>query len=143
MTKAVNSNVLASPVLLQQVSPFLLCPQPPDLFEGGAGGTFSLKEFVNSPEPGRLTEVLGFYYVLVEGDTRNLVTYIYLTNPRKDSHSFGIFKTGVRSPDHISKTKRDFLDPLTATLEQNAGASPALIPLQMALERVNEALAKL
>jgi Uncharacterised protein family, YAP/Alf4/glomulin len=64
-------NALASPQLLAAMGRVLLRPEPPDLFEDTSEE--NLKKFLGESEPARLTECLGFYYVVLERDEKNLV----------------------------------------------------------------------
>jgi hypothetical protein len=64
-------NALASPQLFAAMGRVLLRPEPPTLFEDTSEQ--KLKEFLEESEPARLTECLGFYYVVLERDEKNLV----------------------------------------------------------------------
>lgn len=64
-------NALASPQLFAAMGRVLLRPEPPDLFEDTSEE--KLKLFLEESEPARLTECLGFYYVILEQDKKNLV----------------------------------------------------------------------
>jgi hypothetical protein len=63
---------LASPLTLQALGPLVLRLDPPDLFADPAG--VDLTEFCETPELKRLTECLGFYYVLHMRDTADRVS---------------------------------------------------------------------
>ncbi|KAF9512002.1 hypothetical protein BS47DRAFT_1346160 [Hydnum rufescens UP504] len=95
---------LASPEMLYTVSPVILRPYPRDLFRpfidlerGERGGNSNdsddnnnntniappsrdeltlsfLRTFIDSPEPGRLTEALNFYYALLLADKKDQVS---------------------------------------------------------------------
>ena len=87
---------LASPEMLRAVSPVVFRPEPPDLFrvfmdqeltqrcgdrhkgvESKDEVTLSfLRTFTDSPEPGRLTEALNFYYALLSADKTDQVSGI-------------------------------------------------------------------
>jgi hypothetical protein len=66
-----EGNVLASPQLFAAMGRVLLRSEPLDLFEDTSEKR--LKEFLQESEPARLTECLGFYYVVLERDEKNLV----------------------------------------------------------------------
>ena len=59
-----DKNVFASTQLLPAFGPIVLRPDPSDL-------SFSLEEFLDSAEPLRLVECLGFYYILLMRDSQN------------------------------------------------------------------------
>ncbi|KAI0746908.1 hypothetical protein C8Q80DRAFT_1178265 [Daedaleopsis nitida] len=61
---AKGKNLFASRLLLSTFGPIVLRPQPPDL-------SVSLDDFLDSPEPLRLIECLGLYYVLLMRDTED------------------------------------------------------------------------
>lgn len=63
---AAKDNIFASPHLLATFGPIVLRPDPPDL-------SVTIFEFLDSAEPLRLVESLGFYYVLLMRDTQNRV----------------------------------------------------------------------
>lgn len=71
----INRSPFASPALLQTFGSVVMRPDPPDLFERPAndGG---LAKFLDSQEPKRLVECLGFYYILLLRDQSNVVSYI-------------------------------------------------------------------
>lgn len=66
-----EGNVLASPQLFAALGRVLLRSEPLDLFEDTSEK--KLKEFLEESEPARLTGCLGFYYVVLERDEKNLV----------------------------------------------------------------------
>ncbi len=70
-TSRAERNVLANPQLFAAIGRVLLRSEPPDLFEDTSEE--KLKEFLEESEPARLTECLGFYYVVLERDEKNLV----------------------------------------------------------------------
>ena len=63
-----DKNMFASPLLLSTFGPIVLRPDPPDLLD-----SVSLDDFLDSAEPLRMVECLGFYYVLLLRDTHNQV----------------------------------------------------------------------
>lgn len=69
----INKSPFASPALLQTFGPVVMRSDPPDLFAKPAndGG---LAKFLDSQEPKRLVECLGFYYILLLRDQSNLVS---------------------------------------------------------------------
>lgn len=71
-------NALASPQLFSAIGRVLLRPEPPDLFENT--GEEKLRQFLEESEPARLTECLGFYYVVLERDEMNLVRMLSRIN---------------------------------------------------------------
>jgi len=80
-TSRAERNALASPQLFAAMGRVLLRPEPPDLFEDTSEE--KLKMFLEEIEPARLTECLGFYYVVLERDEKNLVC----TRPRINATS--------------------------------------------------------
>lgn len=73
LVTGINKSPFASPALLQTFGPVVMRPDPPDLFAKPAndGG---LAKFLDSQEPKRLVECLGFYYILLLRDQSNLVS---------------------------------------------------------------------
>ncbi|OSD08143.1 hypothetical protein PYCCODRAFT_1498418 [Trametes coccinea BRFM310] len=86
-----GQNIFASPHLLSTFGPIVLRPDPPGMFD-----TATLEDFVDGPEPLRLVECLGFYYVLLQRDKHN--------------------RTGVRDFDSLSNVQRALLVPLETRL---------------------------
>ena len=64
-----GQNIFASRHLLATFGPLVLRPVPFGSFD-----TVTLDEFLDSPEPLRLVECLGFYYVLLQRDQNNRVS---------------------------------------------------------------------
>jgi len=122
-------NALASPQLFAAMGRVLLRPEPPTLFEDTSEQ--KLKEFLEESEPARLTECLGFYYVVLERDEKNL--------------------TGIRDRDSRAETKRVFLDPMRQAVDKwleqvdhdDHDVIMPLVSLDVALKRVHETLQKL
>ena len=75
-------NSLASPQLFAAIGRVLLRPEPPNLFEDTSEE--KLERFLEESEPARLTECLGFYYVVLERDEKNLVCMCSRTNTTSD-----------------------------------------------------------
>ncbi|KDQ08144.1 hypothetical protein BOTBODRAFT_59496 [Botryobasidium botryosum FD-172 SS1] len=127
--KVDDRGVLA--MILPQLAPSILRHDPPDMFD--PLNYPGLSDFLESPEPSRLTECLGFYYVVIQRDTSNL--------------------TGIRNAAQIRDTEKEFLAPLRTALrlwqeEINDSTAPQpammrLFSLEMALEKVDESLAAL
>ncbi|EJD05479.1 uncharacterized protein FOMMEDRAFT_118567 [Fomitiporia mediterranea MF3/22] len=125
-------NPFASSALLRTFGYIVLRPDPPELFSKPPDRA-SLVSFLEMQEPRRLVECLGFYYVLLLSDTRNL--------------------TGVREQSHITSVEREFLTPLRNTLhtwaeleeQESVGEHDgmALASLEISLERIDEAYEKL
>ncbi|KAI9063524.1 hypothetical protein FKP32DRAFT_1718372 [Trametes sanguinea] len=86
-----DQNLFASPHLLSTFGPIVLRPDPPNMFD-----TVTLEQFLEGPEPLRLIESLGFYYVLFQRDQHN--------------------RTGVRDRDSLSNVQRSLLTPLETRL---------------------------
>lgn len=63
-------NIFASPKFMQTFAPVIFRPQLPELSEDKS----TLEEFLESPEPLRLVESLGLYYVVLQRDTDNRVS---------------------------------------------------------------------
>ena len=61
--------LFASPLMLATLGPYLLRPDPADLFEKG----LAAHDFVGMDEAKRLIECMGFYYVLLLRDIGNKV----------------------------------------------------------------------
>ncbi|KAJ3003363.1 hypothetical protein NUW54_g5340 [Trametes sanguinea] len=86
-----DQNLFASPHLLSTFGPIVLRPEPLNMFD-----TVTLEQFLEGPEPLRLVESLGFYYVLLQRDQHN--------------------RTGVRDRDSLSNVQRSLLAPLERRL---------------------------
>ncbi|CDO75008.1 hypothetical protein BN946_scf184965.g10 [Trametes cinnabarina] len=86
-----TQNMFASPYLLSTFGPIILRPDPPDMFD-----TAKPDEFLDGPEPLRLVECLGFYYVLLQRDQQN--------------------RTGVRDASSLRNIQRSLLAPLATHL---------------------------
>ncbi|KAI0777791.1 hypothetical protein BD413DRAFT_188939 [Trametes elegans] len=84
-----KDNIFASPYLLTTFGPIVLRPDPPEILD-----TVSLEDFLDGPEPLRLVECLGFYYVLLQRDQTN--------------------RTGVRDADSLRSIQRSLLGPFEA-----------------------------
>ncbi|KAH9896973.1 hypothetical protein C8Q73DRAFT_687966 [Cubamyces lactineus] len=84
-----GQNIFASRYLLAAFGPLVLRPAPLESHEA-----ITLDEFLGSPEPLRLVECLGFYYVLLQRDQNN--------------------RTGVRDTDALRNVQKELLDPLKA-----------------------------
>ncbi|KAI1798095.1 hypothetical protein LXA43DRAFT_875891 [Ganoderma leucocontextum] len=123
-----DKNLFASPQLLATFGPLVLRPDPPDLFD-----SVLLDDFLESPEPLRLVECLGFYYVLLLRDAQN--------------------RTGVRDKNSLSNVHSMLLQPLRMRLvewkedlgfdvdrEHDHDAALQLDILDMWLERVEGAI---
>ncbi|KAI0659261.1 hypothetical protein C8Q70DRAFT_916042 [Cubamyces menziesii] len=82
-----GQNIFASRHLLATFGPLVLRPVPFGSFD-----TVTLDEFLDSPEPLRLVECLGFYYVLLQRDQNN--------------------RTGVRDTDALRNVQKELLIPL-------------------------------
>ena len=67
-----RENVFASPKFMQTFAPVVFRPRLPE--GAGVDGRRALEEFLASPEPLRLVEGLGLYYVVLQRDTENLVS---------------------------------------------------------------------
>lgn len=65
-------NVFASPMFMRVFGPLLFRPSPPDLFDMGA--QLNIEEFLDSPEPKRIVEVLSLYYVVLLRDKAGSVS---------------------------------------------------------------------
>ena len=66
-----SDNMFASPLLLATFGPIVLRPEDPNHFN-----SISLEDFMESAEPLRLVECLGFYYVLLLRDVHNRVGWL-------------------------------------------------------------------
>lgn len=64
-------SVFASPLLLSTFGPIILRPDPPDILD-----TATREDFLDGPEPLRLVECLGFYYVWFQRDRDNRVSLL-------------------------------------------------------------------
>lgn len=65
-------DIFGTSLFLEILGPVLFRPNPHDLFYNPS---FDPDEFLYSPEPNRLIECLSFYYVLVQRDTENRVSF--------------------------------------------------------------------
>ena len=65
-------DIFGTSLFLEILGPVLFRPNPHDLFDNP---NFNPDEFLYSPEPNRLIECLSFYYVLVQRDTENRVSF--------------------------------------------------------------------
>ncbi|KAG2108648.1 uncharacterized protein F5147DRAFT_694144 [Suillus discolor] len=115
-----EQNVFASPLLIRSFGPILFRTMPSDYLS-----TVQVADDIEkSLEPSRITEVLSFYYVLLQRDKDN--------------------KTGIRDPDNIASVESSLLRPLRSFLEKwsNTAANPILsvISLQIGLERIDYAV---
>ncbi|KAI0827041.1 hypothetical protein BC628DRAFT_193803 [Trametes gibbosa] len=86
-------NVFASSQLLNTFGPIVLRPNPPNFLT-----SVTAEEFLDGPEPLRLVECLGFYYVLLQRDEEN--------------------KTGVRNYTSTTDVQESLLDPLEVGLKK-------------------------
>ncbi|KAI0646409.1 hypothetical protein C8Q79DRAFT_962504 [Trametes meyenii] len=86
-----DPNVFASGHLLPTFGPIVLQPDPPDALDA-----VNVDDFLDGPEPLRLVECLGLYYVLLQRDRQN--------------------KTGIRNVDSLRNVQRSLLSPLGASL---------------------------
>ncbi|KXN92552.1 hypothetical protein AN958_05407 [Leucoagaricus sp. SymC.cos] len=127
-----RANVFGTPMFMRVFGPLLFRPSPPDLFVPGT--KLDLGEFLDSPEPKRLTEVLSLYYVVLLRDKGN--------------------KTGIRDKDMLSTLDKNLLNPLREWLKvamegdrhPSSADDHALMPLvslKTGLDRVMEARANL
>ena len=71
-----KNNIFASPKFMQTFAPVVFRPRLPE--GAGVEGKGALEEFLASPEPLRLVESLGLYYVVLQRDTENLVSVKWL-----------------------------------------------------------------
>ncbi|KAI8969429.1 hypothetical protein BD414DRAFT_428621 [Trametes punicea] len=124
-----GQNIFASPHLLSTFGPIVLRPDPPDVFQ-----TITLDELLDGPEPLRLVECLGFYYVLLQRDQMN--------------------RTGVRDADSLNNVQRSLIQPLETCIRswksaelasQSSGTREDEQALQLAIlemwtERVRDAV---
>jgi Uncharacterised protein family, YAP/Alf4/glomulin len=69
-------NVFSTPLLLQTIGPYVFRLDPPDILASITG----IDALKNSPEPGRLVECLGLYYILLSRDIGNRVRVSYITS---------------------------------------------------------------
>ena len=106
-------NMFASPLLLSTFGPIVLRPHPPTGF-----GSLTLGDFMESAEPLRLVECLGFYYVLLLRDTDNRVRRV----PQPDARPLTFEQTGVRDPDALKNVQNILLEPLRSRLVAWRGA---------------------
>lgn len=72
-----KDSLLASPHVMQVLAPAILRPSPPKLFET----KIDAEEFVQTPEPARLTEALLFYFVVLNADEQNKVCFPWISFP--------------------------------------------------------------
>lgn len=66
-------NVFASPLLLSTFGPIVLRPDSPDILV-----TATCEDFLDGPEPLRLVECLGFFFVWLQRDRNNRVSLLTL-----------------------------------------------------------------
>jgi len=113
-----KDNMFASPFLLQTIGPHIFRPDSPDLLAAIDG----VEAANDSPEPARLVECLGLYYILLLRDVEN--------------------RTGIRDPGIIQSVESSLLGPIRSALSECGRSSGALslAALQIALERVEDAL---
>ncbi|KAF8485679.1 hypothetical protein JB92DRAFT_3025282 [Gautieria morchelliformis] len=124
-----DQSLFKSETLIRALGPTLFRPDPPDLFASPTSQ--SLRAFLDSSEPARLTECLAFYYILLKRDTSN--------------------SSGIRDQDMLRTVKNSLLSPLrnalTTWLEApGIGDLHTLMPigiLETSLERVDAAVASL
>ncbi|EMD31872.1 hypothetical protein CERSUDRAFT_119148 [Gelatoporia subvermispora B] len=125
-TTGSSENVFASPIFLRTLGSVLFRSDPPDLLDGSE---LSLDEFLESPEPLRLVEVLGLFYLLLKRDTNN--------------------RTGIR--DSATSVQSNLLDPIRRHIErwhtssgedndEDEHPEMQLGILQMWVERTSEAI---
>jgi len=112
-----TDDVFASPSLLQTIGPQIFRLDSADLL-ATIGGVEAAND---SPEPARLVECLGLYYILLLRDVEN--------------------RTGIRDPGTIRSVESSLLGPIRSMLSE-CGSSGALslAAMQIALERVEDAL---
>ncbi|KAF5336570.1 hypothetical protein D9611_006576 [Ephemerocybe angulata] len=124
-----SGNPFASPLFLRTFGRILFQTNPSDLL---TSDSTTLESFVESEEPKRLVECLSLYYVLLERDVQNL--------------------TGTRSQDVLKSVETSLLLPLKTRMAQwsaEAGSDShddhfnPLLPIEISLERVEAAKAKL
>ncbi|KAF9450507.1 hypothetical protein P691DRAFT_758101 [Macrolepiota fuliginosa MF-IS2] len=126
-----GQSAFGSPMFTRVFGPLLFRPSPPDLFDHGK--ELDLENFLESPEPKRITEVLSLYYVILWRDTENL--------------------TGIRDKDMLNAVEKNLLNPLRAWLgnvmdgggvqDAHDHALMPLVSLRMGLNRIEEARATL
>jgi hypothetical protein len=73
-----SNNVFATSMFMRVFGPLLFRPSPPDLFDQGT--KLDLEEFLESPEPKRITEVLSLYYVALLRDKANMVSGFFVNH---------------------------------------------------------------
>lgn len=71
-----GDNAFASPLFMRTFTPLVFTTQLPDAGVGGNAGD-ELEAFLESPEPLRLVESLGLYYVVLQRDVANKVSDIW------------------------------------------------------------------
>ncbi|KAI0252910.1 hypothetical protein BJV78DRAFT_1197588 [Lactifluus subvellereus] len=114
-----TENVFSTPLLLQTIGPHVFRLDPPDIL-ASITEVDSLKD---SPEPARLVECLGLYYVLLSRDVDN--------------------RTGIRDPGTIRSVESSLLGPIRSALGrwmEDSVESLPLAALQISMERVDDAL---
>ncbi|XP_006455730.1 hypothetical protein AGABI2DRAFT_187913 [Agaricus bisporus var. bisporus H97] len=122
-----SRNAFGSAMFMRMFGPLLFRPSPPELFDT----KIDLENFMDSPEPKRITEVLSLYYVVLLRDKSNL--------------------TGVRDKDILVTIEKNLLHPLAswlATIEDEDQAESThetmpLVSLKLGLNRIEEAKASL
>lgn len=67
-----TGSIFGTSMFMRIFGPLLFRPSPPDLFDQGT--KLNLEEFLESPEPKRITEVLSLYYVVLLRDKDNMVS---------------------------------------------------------------------
>lgn len=120
-----DTNPFGTPMFMRVFGPLLFRPSPSDLFDQRV--KLDLEEFLESPEPKRITEVLSLYYVILLRDQANT--------------------TGIRDKDMLGTVNKNLMDPLGSWLgsvmdkEERDHAIMPLASLQMGLKRVQDAQA--
>ena len=69
-------NVFSTPLLLQTIGPYVFRLDSPNILASITG----IDALKNSPEPGRLVECLGLYYILLSRDVGNRVRISHITS---------------------------------------------------------------
>ncbi|KAH7910146.1 hypothetical protein BJ138DRAFT_141100 [Hygrophoropsis aurantiaca] len=122
LSAPIVSNVFASKMLLQAFGAVLFKTIPPDFFST----VHSVEDIQESLEPGRISECLSLYYVLLQRDKDN--------------------KTGIRGKDSIVSVEGSLLSSLRQFLERWMQATDIaeplmpLVSLQMGVDRVDETI---
>lgn len=74
-----DSNAFASPLFMRTFAPLVFSQRLPSIKHGEEDAEDDLEAFLESPEPLRLVESLGLYYVVLQRDVGNKVgRFIYL-----------------------------------------------------------------